>query len=96
MVYGTLGMLIRALGPQYSRLRPKLYLVVLCLADLVAIASLRSGVGWRNAPLMRGELQVVQAVGGAMAALALQANKASSNGTHIMGEFPLSSQARAF
>lgn len=69
MIYGTLGMFIRALGPQYSRLRPKLYLVVFCLADLVAI--------------------VVQAVGGAMAALALEANKASSNGTHIMGELQL-------
>ncbi|KAL8290244.1 hypothetical protein RQP46_003183 [Phenoliferia psychrophenolica] len=64
MCYGCLGMLIRALGPQYSRLRPNLYLVVFCLADLVAI--------------------VVQAIGGAMAALALEQRKDSKVGTHIM------------
>lgn len=37
MVYGCLGMLIRALGPEYSRLRPNWYLWVFCTADLIAI-----------------------------------------------------------
>lgn len=49
-LYGILGMTIRYLGPEHSRLRPGLYLVVFCLADLVAI--------------------VIQAIGGAMAAIA--------------------------
>ncbi|GAA5924377.1 hypothetical protein JCM1841_001681 [Sporobolomyces salmonicolor] len=63
-VYGILGMLVRAIGPEYSILRPALYLWVFCLCDLIAI--------------------VIQAVGGAKAALALQASESSSTGTHIM------------
>ncbi|TNY22111.1 RTA1 like protein-domain-containing protein [Rhodotorula diobovata] len=62
--YGILGMVVRALGRQYSVLRPSLYLWIFCVADLVAI--------------------VVQAIGGAMAALALQDGKSSESGTHIM------------
>lgn len=57
-------MVVRALGRQYSVLRPSLYLWIFCVADLVAI--------------------VVQAIGGAMAALALQDGKSSESGTHIM------------
>ncbi|KAM0746419.1 RTA1-domain-containing protein [Meredithblackwellia eburnea MCA 4105] len=64
MVYGTLGMLIRKLGPQFSRLRPNWYLLVFCIADLLAI--------------------VIQAIGGAQAAIALQDSKDSDTGTHIM------------
>ncbi|GAA5869889.1 hypothetical protein JCM1840_007663 [Sporobolomyces johnsonii] len=63
-VYGILGMLVRAIGPEYSILRPSLYLWVFCLCDLIAI--------------------VIQAVGGAKAALALQASESSDTGTHIM------------
>ena len=62
--YGILGMIVRSLGPQYSYLRPALYLWIFCLVDLVAI--------------------VVQAIGGAMAALALEDDKSSDSGTHIM------------
>ena len=62
--YGILGMVVRALGRQYSVLRPSLYLWIFCVADLVAI--------------------VVQAIGGAMAALALQDGKSSESGTHIL------------
>ncbi|GAA5916787.1 hypothetical protein JCM5296_007389 [Sporobolomyces johnsonii] len=63
-VYGILGMLVRAIGPEYSILRPSLYLWIFCLCDLIAI--------------------VIQAVGGAKAALALQASESSDTGTHIM------------
>ncbi|KAM0746418.1 RTA1-domain-containing protein [Meredithblackwellia eburnea MCA 4105] len=64
MVYGTLGSLIKTLGPQFSRLRPNLYLIIFCIADLLAI--------------------VIQAIGGAKAALALQSNNDTTPGTHIM------------
>lgn len=63
-IYAGAGMMIRLVGPQYSRIRPALYLWIFCLADLIAI--------------------VVQAVGGAMAALALENGTDSINGTHIM------------
>ncbi|SCZ98449.1 BZ3500_MvSof-1268-A1-R1_Chr7-1g09143 [Microbotryum saponariae] len=63
-LYGSLGMLTRTLGAEHSRLRPNFYMLVFCLADLLAL--------------------VVQAVGGAMAAIALENGKASETGTHIM------------
>ncbi|GAA5927838.1 RTA1 domain-containing protein [Sporobolomyces koalae] len=62
--YGLLGMLVRALGPEHSPLRPALYLVIFCTMDLVAI--------------------VIQAVGGAMAAIALENDDESKTGTWIM------------
>ncbi|GAA6008890.1 hypothetical protein JCM11491_003821 [Sporobolomyces phaffii] len=62
--YGLLGMLVRALGPEYSPIRPSLYLVIFVICDFVAI--------------------VVQAVGGAMAAIALQNDESSSTGSWIM------------
>lgn len=60
-------MLIRLLGEQHSYLRPRNYMIIFCLADLLAI--------------------VIQAVGGAMAAIALQDDGNSDNGTHIMVRF---------
>lgn len=62
--YGLLGMLVRALGPEHSPLRPSLYLIIFCVCDLIAI--------------------IVQAVGGAMAAFALQNDESSTSGTWIM------------
>ncbi|GAA5974649.1 hypothetical protein JCM5350_001233 [Sporobolomyces pararoseus] len=62
--YGLLGMLVRAIGPEFSPLRPSLYLIIFCILDFLAI--------------------VIQAVGGAMAAIALQNDKSSSTGSWIM------------
>ncbi|GAA5984918.1 hypothetical protein JCM11641_003626 [Rhodosporidiobolus odoratus] len=63
-IYGILGMIVRSIGPQYSLLKPWLYLTIFCIADLIAI--------------------VIQAIGGAKAAIALQNDEESSSGTHIM------------
>ncbi|GAA5855634.1 hypothetical protein JCM8547_001626 [Rhodosporidiobolus lusitaniae] len=63
-IYGILGMIVRAIGPQYSAIRPWAYLALFCTADLIAI--------------------VVQAIGGAKAALALKNDDSSESGTHIM------------
>lgn len=48
--YGSLGMLIREVGAQYSLLRPKMYLIIFCTADFVAIVVQGAGGGMVRLP----------------------------------------------
>lgn len=78
-------MFIRLRGVQFSRLRPGLYLVLFCSADLVAIVI----QGWIfSLPcLYKSRLTIktgFEAIGGAMAAIALGNGEASETGTHVM------------
>ncbi|GAA6061387.1 hypothetical protein JCM10212_000647 [Sporobolomyces blumeae] len=53
--YGLLGMLVRALGPEHSVLRPALYLLIFCICDLIAIIIQGVGGGMAAVALQNDE-----------------------------------------
>lgn len=90
-INGITGLIIKYLGPQFSRLRPQLYLVIfacaICWPLLFKVGSLTlcdASEGFRTLTGRLKALFGILAIGGAMAALALENHKASLTGTHIM------------
>lgn len=69
---------------QFSLLKPWLYLTIFCTVDLIAIV-VQVRLSFLPRPVVSSlTSSFSQAVGGAMAAIALKNDDSSSSGTHIM------------